>query len=226
MLFRSYVYSDNDFIFLGKIVEQLSGMPLNICVNKWFYQPMGLSRIGYLPFTFISKKDIAPSVSEADFRGQELRGDVHDQGAAIMGGVAGHAGIFSDSRDVASIMQMLLNKGEWNGKRFLKPETIHLFTSYQSSISRRGLGFDKPDKQNKTLTEPYPAQYVSDATFGHTGFTGTCTWADPASGMIFVFLSNRIYPSDNGVFKTLNLRSKIHDTFAGLYKNQNSSLSN
>ncbi len=216
-----YVYSDNDFIILGKMVEHLSQKPLNETVHQWFYAPMGLDKTGYLPLTNLHKDIMAPTISQSDFRNQELRGDVHDQGAALMGGVAGHAGLFSDSYGVACIMQMLLNKGEWNGKRYFKQQTVDTFTTYQSNFSRRGLGFDKPEKNNKSRIEPYPAQYVSDATFGHTGFTGTCTWADPATGMIFVFLSNRIYPSDNGVFKTLNIRSKIHDTFALLYNKQN-----
>ena len=208
----AYVYSDNDFIFLGKIIESLSGLPLNDYVKKNFYLPMGLASMGYKPLDKISYSRIVPSTNEIGFRNQELRGYVHDQGAAIMGGVAGHAGLFGDAYDMACVMQMLLNGGEWNGHQIIKKETINLFTGYHSAVSRRGYGFDKPEKDNATRSEPYPAKSASAGTFGHTGFTGTCVWADPQSKLIFVFLSNRIYPEDNGVFKNLNIRPKIFET--------------
>ena len=207
----AYVYSDNDFIFLGKIVERITGTTLDRYVTNCFYRPMGLETIGYQPIGKISYSRIVPSTDEKGFRNQVLRGYVHDQGAAIMGGVAGHAGLFSNAFDVACLMQLLLDGGNWNGKKYIKKETIQLFTSYQSENSRRGLGFDKPEKDNAIRKEPYPCEFASSQTFGHTGFTGTCAWADPATGLIFVFLSNRIYPNDNGVFKSLNLRSKIFD---------------
>jgi CubicO group peptidase (beta-lactamase class C family) len=168
--------------------------------------------MGYQPLDKVSYSRIVPSTKEIGFRNQELRGYVHDQGAAIMGGVAGHAGLFADAYDVACMMQMLLNGGEWNGRQMIKKETIELFTDYHSAVSRRGYGFDKPEKDNATRAEAYPAKSASATTFGHTGFTGTCVWADPDSKLIFVFLSNRIYPQDNGVFKTLNMRPKIFET--------------
>jgi len=208
----AYVYSDNDFIFLGKIIENISGMKLNEYVSKNFYIPMSLESMGYQPLDKISYSRIVPSTKETGFRNQELRGYVHDQGAAIMGGVAGHAGLFGDAFDIACLMQMLLNEGEWNGRQIIKKETINLFTNYHSAVSRRGYGFDKPEKDNASRTEAYPAKSASAGTFGHTGFTGTSVWADPASKLIFVFLSNRIYPEDNGVFKTLNMRPKIFET--------------
>lgn len=208
---KKYVYSDLDFILLGKVVEQITGMTLDNYADQFFYQPMGLTTIGYLPFKRISKKNIVPSTLEKEFRNQELRGYVHDQGAAMMGGVAGHAGLFSNARDAAAVMRMLLNGGYWEGKSYLKDETIELFTGYQSAKSRRGLGFDKPDQGNENRTDTYPATSCSPFTFGHLGFTGTCIWADPENNLIFVFLSNRIYTHDNEVFKTLNLRSKIFE---------------
>jgi len=128
-----------------------------------------------------------------------------------MGGVAGHAGLFSDAGDIACLMQMLLNDGSWQGHSLLKKETIRTFTAYQSASSRRGYGFDKPERDNKVRKEPYPAMAASANTFGHTGFTGTCTWADPDKELIFIFLSNRLYPEDNGIFKTMNIRGKILD---------------
>ncbi len=208
-----YVYSDNDFIFLGKIVEQITGMPLNKYVQKEFYQPLGLTTAGFKPRQTMPLSNIAATETEPIFRRQRIRGDVHDPGAAMFGGVAGHAGLFSNAYDIAVIMQMLMNGGTFNGRRYLQKETIDLFNEYHSSISRRGFGFDKPEKDNATRKEPYPAKSVSPLTFGHTGFTGTCTWADPANKLVFVFLSNRVCPNGtNPLLGKLNVRPSIHET--------------
>ena len=207
-----YVYSDNDFIFLGMVVEKISGLSLDEYVKKQFYRPMSLSTAGFLPRQRVSLNRIVPTETETGFRKQTLRGDVHDPGAAMLGGIAGHAGLFSNAYDIAVIMQMLLNGGTLNDKRYLHQETVALFTNYQSKISRRGYGFDKPEKDNAKRPEPYPALSASAATFGHLGFTGTCTWADPERNLVFVFLSNRVHPAANELFSTLNVRSKIFET--------------
>ena len=207
-----YVYSDNDFIFLGKIVEALSGLSLDAYVKTNFYFPMSLASIGFRPLQKHSISRIVPTEAETKFRRQLIRGDVHDPGAAMLGGIAGHAGLFSNAYDIAAIMQMLLNGGSYNGKRYLQKETVDLFTTYQSSISRRGYGFDKPEKDNRSRKEPYPTLSVSLKTFGHTGFTGTCTWADPENNLVYVFLSNRVNPSGSDVLLKMNVRPKIHET--------------
>lgn len=208
-----YVYSDNDFIFLGKIVEQLSGLTLDKYVKKTFYDPLGLTATGFKPRERFSLDRIVPTETEKSFRLQHLRGDVHDPGASMFGGVAGHAGLFSTASDLGIIMQMLLNGGSFNGKQYIKPETIKLFTAYQSAISRRGFGFDKPEKDNDTLKIPYPSRLVSPLTFGHTGYTGTCVWADPKYNIVYIFLSNRVNPDggDNLKLSKLNVRGKIQD---------------
>ena len=216
---NKYLYSDNDFILLGKMAEAVSGMKLNEYVNSHFYQPMGLHTIGYHPLQKHKKNEIVASAKETDFRNQILQGYVHDPGAALMGGVAGHAGLFSDAHDIACIMQMLLNQGDWKGSRYLNAATVDLFTSAQSSISRRGLGFDKTESDNDKRAEPYPASCASWQTFGHTGFTGTSIWADPSQDLIVVFLSNRLYPADNGVFKTTNVRSRVFDVISRATRN-------
>lgn len=212
---RHYIYSDNDFIFLGKVVEQISGMSLDDYVQKNFYEPMGLSSIGFLPREKFDTMRIVPTEFEKHFRAQHLLGDVHDPGAAMFGGIAGHAGLFSTAKDIAAIMEMLLDGGIFNGKQYLKPETVKLFTAYNSSISRRGLGFDKPQKDNFTTKEPrpYPSRLASPLTFGHTGYTGTCTWADPESKIVYVFLSNRVNPNggENLKLVTMNIRGAIQD---------------
>lgn len=204
-----YVYSDNDFIFLGKIVEAISGQTLDEYVQKNFYQPMGLDNMHFLPLHYVARDRIVPTEEERQFRKQLLRGNVHDPGAAMFGGVAGHAGLFSNAYDLACLMQMLLNGGEWNGRRYLRPETIELFTRYNSPNSRRGLGFDKPEKDNASRQEPYPAASASPGTFGHTGFTGTSVWADPEKKIVVVFLSNRVHPSGSSLLNQMNVRPKV-----------------
>jgi beta-N-acetylhexosaminidase len=206
-----YIYSDNDFIFLGKIVEKIAGKSLDNYVLENFYQPMQLQSIGFDPLQRNSVTNIAPTENEKVFRTQLVRTYVHDPGAAMMGGVAGHAGLFSNVYDLGAIMQMLLNGGSFMNKQYLKKETIDLFTTYQSKTSRRGFGFDKPEKDNATRKEPYPSTTASSLTYGHTGFTGTCVWADPVTKFIFIFLSNRVYPDVSTNLLKMNIRSKLYD---------------
>ena len=212
----TYVYSDNDFIFLGKVVEQITGESLDTYVRKTFYEPLDLHATGFLPRRHVPLNRIAPTEQEKVFRRQLIRGYVHDPGAAMFGGVAGHAGLFSTAYEQAVLMQLLINGGRLGEKRLFKPETITLFTAYGSTTSRRGLGFDKPEKDNATRKVPYPAASVSAAAFGHTGFTGTCAWADPEHGIVFVFLSNRVHPDGtNNKLLSLNVRGNIQEA---LYK--------
>lgn len=207
-----YVYSDNDFIFLGKIVETISGMTLDEYVKKTYYDPIGMSTTGFKPRERFPLGRIAPTAQETAFRRQLIRGDVHDPGSAMFGGVAGHAGLFSDAYDLALLEQMLMNGGQLNGQTYLHKETIDLFTAYHSEISRRGLGFDKPEKDNATRKEPYPCLSVSPETFGHTGFTGICVWVDPKYDLVFIFLSNRVNPrEDNGKLSSLSIRGRIQE---------------
>jgi beta-N-acetylhexosaminidase len=207
---KKYIYSDNDFIFMGKIVEAITGESLDQYVKKTFYDPLYMNTTGFKPRNSFPIDRIAPTENEQIFRKQVIRGDVHDPGAAMFGGVAGHAGLFSDAYDLAVLEQMLLNGGTMNGQQFLKKETIDYFTAYHSDISRRGLGFDKPEKNNSALKDPYPCISASPQTFGHTGFTGTCVWVDPKSNLIFIFLSNRVNPSgDNVKISSLSVRGGI-----------------
>ena len=207
-----YVYSDNDFIFMGKIVEALSGQTLDKYAYNNFYLPMALSTTGFKPRERFPLNRIAPTEQEVAFRRQLLRGDVHDPGAAMFGEVSGHAGLFSDAYDLAVIMQMLMNGGTMGGHTYLKKETIEYFTAYHSDISRRGIGFDKPEKDNATRKEPYPCASASPLTFGHTGFTGTCIWADPAKKIVFIFLSNRVNPQESSKLSSLSVRGNIMES--------------
>ena len=209
---NKYVYSDNDFIFLGKIVEAISGLTLDQYTQKNFYDKIGMYSTGFKPRNRFQLECLVPTETETHFRNQTTRGDVHDEGASMFGGVAGHAGLFSNAYDLSLLYQMLLNGGELNGERYLKPETVKLFTSYESTISRRGFGFDKPEKDNTIRKDPYPSLLTSPETFGHTGFTGTCVWVDPKSELVYIFLSNRVYPTrDNGKLSQMGIRGKIQD---------------
>jgi beta-glucosidase-like glycosyl hydrolase/CubicO group peptidase (beta-lactamase class C family) len=209
---NKYVYSDNDFIFLGKIVEQLSGQTLDEYTQQNFYRPLGMYSTGFKPRDRFTLECLVPTETEKHFRMQTTRGDVHDEGASLFGGVAGHAGLFSNAYDLAILYQLLLNGGVFNGKRYFKSETIKLFTSYNSEVSRRGFGFDKPEKDNSLRKDPYPALLASPLAFGHTGFTGTCVWVDPSYDLVYIFLSNRVYPTrDNNKLSQLLIRGKIQD---------------
>jgi beta-glucosidase-like glycosyl hydrolase/CubicO group peptidase (beta-lactamase class C family) len=210
-----YVYSDNNFILLGRVVESVTGQSLGRFVQSQFYEPLGMQHTGYRVYERFPVAQIAPTEREKIFRKGLIWGYVHDPGAAMLGNEAGHAGLFGTASDLAVLYQMLLNGGVYDGRRYLKKETIDRFTSYQTPISRRGLGFDKPEKDNnrRAASAAYPARWVSRATFGHTGFTGTCVWADPDRNLIYIFLSNRVHPDggDNRKLLELNIRSRIHD---------------
>jgi beta-N-acetylhexosaminidase len=210
---HKYVYSDNDFIYMGEIVEAITGMTLDEYAKKTFYDPLEMGSTGFRPRNRFPLGRIAPTAMEPIFRHQQIRGDVHDPGAAMFGGVAGHAGLFSDAYDLAILEQMLLDGGTFDGKTYLKRSTIDYFTAYHSDISRRGMGFDKPEKDNATRREPYPCLSASPETFGHTGFTGTCVWVDPKYNLIFIFLSNRVNPVENNpLLSRLNIRGRIQET--------------
>lgn len=207
-----YIYSDNDFIFLGFIVEKLTGMSLHDYASKSFYEPLGMKSTGFLPLQKTSVDNIAATELDNYFRKELIQGSVHDEGASTMGGIAGHAGLFSNATDLAKLYLMLLNDGQWEGKKYFDASTVKTYTAYNTTNSRRGLGFDKPEKDNQHLKEPYPSASVSPSTFGHTGFTGTCVWADPEHQLLYIFLSNRVFPTrDNKAFSSLNLRPSIQE---------------
>ena len=215
-----YVYSDNDFYMLKRIAETISGVPLDQFVQKNFYTPLGLHEICFNPLARFSKDQIVPSNYDFFWRRELLQGTVHDQGAAMLGGVAGHAGLFSNANDLGVLMQMLLNHGRYAGKTYLDSATVARFSQRYSLNSRRGLGFDKaePDKSKAS-----PAcKSASSATFGHQGFTGTCVWVDPEYNLVYIFLSNRTFPDDeNKKLNTLDTRIKIQEAIYDAFLNSN-----
>ena len=216
---KKYLYSDMGFYYMPKIVKLLTNQNIEDFLRQEFYYPMGLNHICYQPLNHFTRDQIAPTENDTVFRRQLIWGDVHDQAAAMFGGVAGHAGLFSNAHDLAAIMQMLLDEGVYNGVRYLKPETVRYFTSAPfatTNDNRRGIGFDKlPLGKKGTCTA---SKSGSMKGFGHTGFTGTFVWADPKNNTIIVFLSNRVYPhaEPNKLVKS-GIRTILHDILYEAY---------
>ncbi len=207
---KKYVYSCVNFILLKEIVETITGTPMDVYLNKEYYAPMRLSHLAYLPLRTHKKEEVVPSVKNDFLRGEIIQGFVHDESAAFMGGVSGNAGLFASAHDVAKIYQMLLNGGEIEGKRFLSKETCKLFTTTTSASGRRGLGYDKPIPSNPKYSPCGPS--TPYATYGHTGFTGTCCWVDPVNRLVYVFLSNRTYPDRwNNKLSKMDIRTNIQE---------------
>jgi len=204
---RHFRYSDLNFNILQKLVEEQAKMPLDKYVMTRFYNPMGLRRSFYKPLEHTKQEQIVPTAYDNYWRKQTLRGYVHDESAALLGGVAGNAGLFSTAQELTILFQMLLDKGVYGGRRYLYPETIDYFTENYPGTDR-GLGFDKvrPERESSSYAKDAPA-----STFGHTGFTGTCAWADPDNELVFVFLSNRIHPNvRNKKIYQEDIRSRMH----------------
>ncbi len=209
---KEYVYSDLGFIYLYKIIEKQTNQKLNDFVETNYYKPLGLQTMTYLPLNKFEINRILPSEFDSTYRKQIIHGYVNDQAAAMFGGISGHAGLFSNANDLAILFQMILNKGTYGYIQYLKPETIKKYTSthFADKGNRRGLGFDKPLLSNKETGTP--SKFVSDESFGHTGFTGTFVWADPKDEIIVIFLSNRTYPyAHSPKLVRMGIRTEIQD---------------
>ncbi len=209
---KKYAYSDFGFIILKELIESVTNKDFYQYLDSIFYQPLGLSTACFLPRNSKEINRIIPTENDTAFRKQILIGDVHDQTAALLGGISGHAGMFSNASDIAIIMQMLLNEGIYGNIRFLKPETVKTFTKYWYGLekdNRRALGFDKPARNNNVSP---CASSASEYSFGHSGFTGTFVWTDPKYSVVYVFLSNRVYPNaENNRLAKLNIRTQIQE---------------
>jgi len=192
---KRYKYSDLAFYFMHKTIHNLVGEPINTYVENSFYKPLGLHKTGYLPLHKHDRSNIAPTEEDDYFRKQRIQGHVHDMGAAMLGGVSGHAGLFSNAKELAVIYQMLLNGGSYGGTQYIQPETIKVFTTRYPESTRRGLGFDMKElNPNKSLNM---SELASDGTFGHLGFTGIAAFADPEENLVYILVSNRTYPDMN-----------------------------
>ena len=211
---KKYRYSGLSFYLYPQIIKDITGVEYETYSKKNFYQPLGAHTINYNPLRFYSKDRIIPTEKDTFFRKIQIHGTVHDEGAIMMGGVSSNAGLFGTTTDLAKIMQMYMQMGEYGGIRYISDSTLREFTKcqYPKNDNRRGLTFDKPllkDKKNGSC-----AQEASTNSFGHSGYTGTFTWADPENGLLFVFMSNRVFPTRNNskIYK-LNVRPSIHQVF-------------
>ena len=203
---KKYVYSDLCYYFTQKILEKQINSKQDEYLRKNIYGPLGLRYARYLPLNYFPKSKIIPTENDIIFRKQLIHGHVHDPGAAMLGGVAGHAGLFCNATDLASIMNLFLQKGKCAGMTFFDEKTINEYTKAQFSGNRRGAGFDRPNSNGGGPCDILASQ----ESFGHSGFTGTLAWADPKDKVIFIFLSNRVNPdAENWKLSDLNIRTKI-----------------
>ncbi|HEX2394310.1 MAG TPA: glycoside hydrolase family 3 N-terminal domain-containing protein [Bacteroidales bacterium] len=207
---KEYVYSDLGFILFRQMIDTVARVPFERLVDSLFYRRLGAGTLGFNPLTRFDRTCIAPTEDDQLFRHQLLRGYVHDQRAAMFGGISGHAGLFGNAIDLAKLFQMNLNKGQYGGERYLSEETLDLFTRERHGIegSRRGFGFDKPEPD---ITKPGPSCLgASSESYGHTGFTGTMVWVDPKYDLVYIFLSNRVCPDAlNTKLIEMNVRTDV-----------------
>ncbi|MEM6801401.1 MAG: serine hydrolase [Bacteroidota bacterium] len=206
---QGYVYSGLSFLLYPQIVQNLSGMSFEALLREKFYKKLGANSLGFNPWQHFPKSEIVPTEYDSTFRKSLIHAYVHDEAAAMFGGVSGNAGLFANANDLGKLMQMYVNKGIYGGEQYLNAETLREFSSYayKKEGNRRGLGFDKPALEGNS----YIAKGASSLSFGHSGFTGTFAWADPKHKLVIVFLSNRVYPSrTNRKLYSLKIREQLH----------------
>jgi beta-glucosidase-like glycosyl hydrolase/CubicO group peptidase (beta-lactamase class C family) len=208
---KKYKYSDIGYYFINEIIARQTKLKQDEYVSQSFYSPLGLGNIGYKPRDLWVLDRIVPTEKDISFRHQLIHGDVHDQGAAMLNGVCGHAGLFSNSNDLAVMMQLFMQYGTYGGERYFDQAVVKKYTSspyFITNNNRRGIGFDKPVREGGS--GPTCSKCTSDLSFGHSGFTGTVTWADPENGLVYVFLSNRVYPdASNKKIISTSVRTRI-----------------
>ncbi|MDI9876773.1 glycoside hydrolase family 3 N-terminal domain-containing protein [Flectobacillus rivi] len=209
---KEYVYSDLSYYMYPQIIPRLTGKDWESFLKDTFYQPLGATTLTYNARLHYDLNRIVPTEYDSLFRKTLIHGRVHDEGAAMLNGISGHAGLFGNANDLAKLMQMYLQKGYYGGKRFIKESTLNEWTSYPFSVaenSRRGIGFDKPDRKKPGISA---APSAPASSFGHSGFTGTYTWVDPDNQLVYVFLANRVYPTrNNSKLSDLNVRTNINE---------------
>ncbi len=225
---KSYLYSGLSFFLYPDMIANLTGESYEKYIQENFYHPLGAYTITYNPYRYFPIKEIIPTEMDDIFRKEEMQGFVHDEGAAMMGGISGNAGLFGTTNDLAKLFQMYLQKGYYGGKRYISEQTVNEFIKVQfpENKNRRGLGFDKPLINNNlnSLRNAYPAIDASKNSFGHSGFTGTFVWADPDYEMLYIFMSNRVYPTrENQRIYQLNIRTAIHQAIYDCIKKKKKS---
>ena len=216
---EGYLYSGLSFYLYPEIIKNITSEDYEFYLKRNFYRPLGASSLTYNPLRFYAKKNIVPTELDTFFRHEQIHGKVHDEGAIMMGGVSGNAGLFGNINDLAKLMQMYLNLGNYGGHQYISKPTFIKFTScqYCEKGNRRGLGFDKPPLKNPE--DGYAAKDASSISFGHSGYTGTMVWADPENGLLFILLSNRVYPTrENSKLYKMNIRPRLHQVMYDLMK--------
>ncbi len=216
-----YRYSCIPFIVSPVVIASVDGRPYTDALYEDFFRPLGASTLRYNPLHHFPANRIVPTEVDNKFRRKLVHGYVHDESSAVLGGISGNAGLFSSAGDLAKLLQMYLNGGVYGGKRYLSQDVVTEFTSVQfpENENRRGVGFDKPvlDNAERSPERAYPCPGASPASFGHFGFTGTFVWMDPEHDLLYIFLSNRVYPTrDNNLISTLNIRTEILQVFYDL----------
>jgi len=220
---KEYKYSGLAFLLFPELIEQLTGYSFEYQLTKEFIFPLEIPSLGFLPRQKGFLNTIIPTEYDDHFRKALVHGWVHDENASLLGGISGNAGLFGKAHDLFRFMQFYQNYGVLEGHRLLKEETVKEFTraQYPENDNRRGLGFDKPllDNAESSLEDAYPAPSASPESFGHSGFTGTFVWADPKYQLVFIFLSNRVYPSrTHRNLYELNIRTSLHEAFYSFYR--------
>ena len=205
------MYSTLSYYLYPLIVERQTGKPFQTYLKDTFYQSLGANTLTFGPTRFFPMDRIVPTEYDSLFRKSLIHGTVHDEGAAMLNGLSGHAGLFGDASDLAKLMQMYLNGGSYGGVQYINEATLKEFARCQfcESGNRRGIGFDKPMIQ--PVATGSSARDASPESFGHSGFTGTFVWMDPKYNLLYIFLSNRVYPTrNNSKLSTMNVRTNIH----------------
>ncbi len=214
---KKYVYSDLTFIITPEIVEKLSGEHWTDFVTRRVYHKLGAYDLVFNPWQKYPQSRIVPTENDTFFRRQQLQGTVHDENAAMLGGISGHAGLFATANDLIKLMELYRRMGEYGGEQLISRDVMLKYTSCQfpENNNRRGLGFDKPLLNNSELPQKdtYPTRSASPESFGHSGYTGTFVWVDPVKEISYVFFNNRVYPTRNSnLLSSLNIRTEILQT--------------
>jgi CubicO group peptidase (beta-lactamase class C family) len=215
---KKYIYSGLPFLIFPELIAQLTGQSYESYLKSTFYNPIGAKTLGFLPMSKNFTNNVVPTEQDTLYRNTLTKGWVHDENASLLGGISGNAGLFGSAQDLAKMMQFFMEYGTFEGKEYVSKDVVAEFVKvqYPENDNRRGLGFDKPLLNNHELSlkDAYPAPEVSPHSFGHSGFTGTFVWADPENQLVYIFLSNRVYPTrENRNLYTLNIRSAVQQLF-------------
>jgi len=206
---KQYEYSGLVFQMMPELIRRLIKEDMTTYLYREIYAPIGADELFYLPLDHVDQSRILPTEYDSVWRRQLVHGTVHDEAAAMLGGISCNAGLFGSAESLSQLFQLYLNEGEWGGDQIISRDAVKTFTKQAYPHNRRALGFDRPRKQYNTNLSS-SAESASQKSFGHTGFTGTLVWADPDYDLVYVFLSNRVYPSrDHRQLYSLSIRPKI-----------------